>query len=181
MLVSLTFRQWTIDSLIDMPHQKLIAPNDGIDSATFQLLVQTKILTTGVFSYLFLGRRLSSIQWMALVLLLLGVTIAQLPEKKCIVELVEDDEDPFAALTSSEEASPAASLVQAASQVASSIASSVSSTISSVEAADPLASSRHLLADKLVSVTSDGLSKVAHTPKPLLGLLACMVISLLSG
>lgn len=44
------------------------------DAASYQILAQTKILTTGLFSVLFLRRELSRLQWMALVLLLTGKT-----------------------------------------------------------------------------------------------------------
>jgi UDP-sugar transporter A1/2/3 len=49
-----------------------------LDAATFQVGYQLKILTTAVFSVLMLGKKLSSCQWLALVVLTLGVSLAQL-------------------------------------------------------------------------------------------------------
>jgi UDP-sugar transporter A1/2/3 len=49
-----------------------------LDAATFQVGYQVKIMTTAVFSVLMLGRSLSSWQWISLVLLTLGVSLAQL-------------------------------------------------------------------------------------------------------
>ncbi len=49
-----------------------------ISAAEYQLLCNIKILTTAVFSILFLGTRLSRVQWLALALLVIGVALAQL-------------------------------------------------------------------------------------------------------
>lgn len=51
----------------------------NIPATEFQLLSQNKTLMTAVFSVIFLGTRLSRIQWMSLLLLVLGVSLAQLP------------------------------------------------------------------------------------------------------
>jgi UDP-sugar transporter A1/2/3 len=51
----------------------------NIPATEFQLLSQNKTLMTAVFSIIFLGTRLSRIQWMSLLLLVLGVSLAQLP------------------------------------------------------------------------------------------------------
>jgi UDP-sugar transporter A1/2/3 len=45
----------------------------------FQLLTQGKTLATAVFAVTFLGTRLTRIQWMALLLLVMGVALAQMP------------------------------------------------------------------------------------------------------
>ncbi|CAB4419804.1 unnamed protein product [Rhizophagus irregularis] len=45
---------------------------------TFTVLSNLKILTTGLFSYIFLNRILSTTQWISLVLLFIGTTIAQI-------------------------------------------------------------------------------------------------------
>ncbi|CAI2168456.1 8150_t:CDS:2 [Funneliformis geosporum] len=44
---------------------------------TFTILSNLKILTTGLFSYVFLNRILSTTQWVSLILLFFGTTIAQ--------------------------------------------------------------------------------------------------------
>jgi UDP-sugar transporter A1/2/3 len=48
-----------------------------ISASDLQLLSQGKILTTAFFSVLFLGTRLSRIQWIALALLVVGVILAE--------------------------------------------------------------------------------------------------------
>lgn len=53
-----------------------------LDAATFQVGYQLKILTTAVFSVIVLGRRLSNMQWFALVILTVGVSLAQLSTAK---------------------------------------------------------------------------------------------------
>ena len=50
-----------------------------ISATEFQLVSQLKTFTTAIFSVLFLGMRLSRVQWMAIVLLIIGVILAQLP------------------------------------------------------------------------------------------------------
>lgn len=49
-----------------------------LDAATFQVGYQVKILTTAVFSMLMLGKKISVIQWASLVVLTIGVSLAQL-------------------------------------------------------------------------------------------------------
>jgi UDP-sugar transporter A1/2/3 len=51
-----------------------------LPAAEFQLLTQGKTLTTALFAVTCLGTRLSRLQWMALILLVLGVMLAQLPQ-----------------------------------------------------------------------------------------------------
>lgn len=48
---------------------------------SFQLLYQTKILTTTIFLRIFLGRSFSLRQWLALVLLIIGVADLHLNHK----------------------------------------------------------------------------------------------------
>ncbi|KAL4226881.1 hypothetical protein ACF0H5_014859 [Mactra antiquata] len=50
----------------------------NLDAATFQVTYQLKILTTAIFSVIMLRKSLSSTQWIALVILFLGVSIVQL-------------------------------------------------------------------------------------------------------
>ena len=49
-----------------------------LDAPVFSVIVQTKLLTTALFSWLVLGRQLRSIQLIALVLLMVGVILAQM-------------------------------------------------------------------------------------------------------
>ncbi|KAK3322679.1 nucleotide-sugar transporter-domain-containing protein [Apodospora peruviana] len=50
----------------------------NLDAITFQVSYQLKILTTVLFSILLLGRKISSRQWVALVLLTSGVALVQI-------------------------------------------------------------------------------------------------------
>jgi drug/metabolite transporter (DMT)-like permease len=52
----------------------------NLDAATFQVTYQLKILTTAVFSVIMLGRVLSARKWMSLFLLIVGVSIIQVPQ-----------------------------------------------------------------------------------------------------
>ncbi|KAF2029547.1 hypothetical protein EK21DRAFT_67420 [Setomelanomma holmii] len=52
----------------------------NLDAATFQVTYQLKILTTAIFSVLMLGRSLSSRKWISLLLLIVGVSIIQVPQ-----------------------------------------------------------------------------------------------------
>jgi drug/metabolite transporter (DMT)-like permease len=51
----------------------------NLDAATFQVTYQLKILTTAMFSVMMLGRSLSSRKWLSLLILVIGVSIVQLP------------------------------------------------------------------------------------------------------
>jgi drug/metabolite transporter (DMT)-like permease len=48
-----------------------------VDPATYQILGNLKIVTTGLLLRLCLQRRLSLLQWMALLLLMVGATTSQ--------------------------------------------------------------------------------------------------------
>jgi len=52
-----------------------------LDTPTYMVGYQLKILTTAIFSVLMLGRRLSRTQWLSLILLTVGVSLAQLSAK----------------------------------------------------------------------------------------------------
>ena len=53
----------------------------NLDAATFQVTYQLKILTTAVFSVMLLGRVLSLKRWASLGLLIIGVSIVQMPQQ----------------------------------------------------------------------------------------------------
>jgi solute carrier family 35 (UDP-sugar transporter), member A1/2/3 len=48
-----------------------------LDPATYQVLGNLKIVTTGLMLWLFLGKQLSKLQWIALALLTAGATVSQ--------------------------------------------------------------------------------------------------------
>ncbi|XP_045165633.1 UDP-N-acetylglucosamine transporter-like isoform X1 [Mercenaria mercenaria] len=50
----------------------------NLDAATFQVTYQLKILTTAIFSVIMLRKSLSSIQWVSLVILFMGISIVQM-------------------------------------------------------------------------------------------------------
>lgn len=50
----------------------------NLDAATYSVCYQTKIITTGVFSVFLLGKKLTCSKWGALVLLTVGVALAEL-------------------------------------------------------------------------------------------------------
>ncbi|KAM7539889.1 hypothetical protein Aperf_G00000022562 [Anoplocephala perfoliata] len=52
-----------------------------LDAAIFQVTYQLKLVTTTAFSVMFLGRRLSFVQWVSQVVLFLGVTAVQLQDQ----------------------------------------------------------------------------------------------------
>jgi drug/metabolite transporter (DMT)-like permease len=54
----------------------------NLDAATFQVTYQLKILTTAVFSVVMLGRSLSPRKWISLLLLIVGVSIIQVPQQE---------------------------------------------------------------------------------------------------
>jgi UDP-sugar transporter A1/2/3 len=49
-----------------------------VNPSTYQILGNLKIITTGLLFRIFLGRRLSALQWIALVLLMVGATTSQI-------------------------------------------------------------------------------------------------------
>lgn len=55
---------------------------NNLDPATYQVAYQLKILTTAIFSVLIVHKKMCKKQWLALLLLFVGVSLAQLPGEK---------------------------------------------------------------------------------------------------
>lgn len=64
--------------LYTMQNNMLYVALRNLDAATYSVCYQTKILTTALFSVILLGRKLSATKWGALLLLTVGVALAQL-------------------------------------------------------------------------------------------------------
>ncbi|CAM9173725.1 unnamed protein product [Ectocarpus fasciculatus] len=64
--------------LYTLQNNMLYMALENLDAATYSVCYQTKILTTALFSVVLLRRKLSTTKWGALVLLAIGVALAQL-------------------------------------------------------------------------------------------------------
>ena len=63
--------------LYTLQNNLLFIALSNLDAATYQVTYQLKILTTALFSVLMLGKKLDSIKWISLVILMLGVSFVQ--------------------------------------------------------------------------------------------------------
>lgn len=73
-----TVRLFPIPSIIYLIHNNVqFATLTYVDTSTYQIMGNLKIVTTGILFRLFLRRKLSTLQWMAIVLLAVGTTTSQ--------------------------------------------------------------------------------------------------------
>lgn len=72
-----------VPSLIYLAHHSITFPMLAlVDPSTYQILGNLKIVTTGLASKWILGRRLSQLKWISLMLLTFGATVSQLSAGK---------------------------------------------------------------------------------------------------
>ncbi|CAL1386463.1 unnamed protein product [Linum trigynum] len=73
-----TVRLYPIPSIIYLIHNNVqFATLTYVDTSTYQIMGNLKIVTTGILFRLFLKRKLSNLQWMAIILLAVGTTTSQ--------------------------------------------------------------------------------------------------------
>lgn len=71
-------RLYPIPSIIYLIHNNVqFATLTFVDPSTYQIMGNLKIVTTGILFRMFLKRKLSNLQWMAIVLLAVGTTTSQ--------------------------------------------------------------------------------------------------------
>ncbi|XP_068659930.1 CMP-sialic acid transporter 1-like [Aristolochia californica] len=71
-------RLFPIPSIIYLIHNNVqFATLTYVDTSTYQIMGNLKIVTTGILFRLFLRRKLSNLQWMAVILLAVGTTTSQ--------------------------------------------------------------------------------------------------------
>ena len=63
--------------LYTLQNNLLFIALSNLDAATYQVTYQLKILTTALFSVLMLSKKLDSIKWISLVILMFGVSLVQ--------------------------------------------------------------------------------------------------------
>lgn len=73
-----SIRLFPIPSIIYLIHNNVqFATLTYVDTSTYQIMGNLKIVTTGILFRLFLKRKLSNLQWIAIVLLAVGTTTSQ--------------------------------------------------------------------------------------------------------
>jgi len=74
-----TFKLAIPSSLYSLQNNLVLLALSWLDAATFQVTYQLKILTTAFFSVLLLRREIKFLQWLALIILMSGVVLVQVP------------------------------------------------------------------------------------------------------
>lgn len=70
--------------LYTLQNNLLFIALSNLDAATYQVTYQLKILTTALFSVLMLGKKLDSVKWVSLIILMVGVSLVQVRKNKHI-------------------------------------------------------------------------------------------------
>jgi UDP-galactose transporter len=88
---------WTETSKLLVPSFLYVVQNNllycalsHLTAATYQITYQLKILTTAIFSYYLLKKRLSMVQWFSLVVLFFGVVLVQVRSQTTDMNLEQD-------------------------------------------------------------------------------------------
>lgn len=72
-----TFKLVVPSGLYCLQNNLLFIALTNLDAATYQVTYQLKILTTALFSVLLLKKQIQSLQWLALLILTIGVSLVQ--------------------------------------------------------------------------------------------------------
>ena len=79
MLLATSLRTMVPAALYALQNNLIFVALSNLDAATFQVMYQSKIITTALFSVMMLNKSLSITQWIALLMLFQGVVLVQTP------------------------------------------------------------------------------------------------------